>query len=295
MHCCEPMEESFNTQFMIRPAVLKQFLQTVETLGSTPAVLVKAIEMVQDPKTDMEMFSALLRNDSALAADIIRISNSPYYAPAEPHSNLMSAISQLGFGKIIHVINLSLARQVFARDLLSYGISSYEFWCDSIATALLMEALAKPCGLDPDDAYTLGILHAIGRVLINSAIEQNGLNLFWDCQQPVEHWEREAIGYDFAVAGAMLLAHWKFPAKICDVIRDQLQPLPADQLVSPVGVLQCSRRILGVTGLAFRNRAWPEPETDPLLNVLGFTPETMAQLVADCHEKFLHVRQTVDW
>lgn len=280
---------------MISPEVLKQYLQTIESLGSTPAVLVKAIEMAQDPNTDMETFSALLHNDSALAADIIRISNSPYYAPAEPHSNLMSAIGQLGFGEIIRVVNLSLARQLFARDLLSYGISAYDYWCTSIATALVMEALAKPSGLDPEDAYTLGILNAVGRVLINSAIEDKGFSIYWDCQQPIEDWEREAIGYDSAEAGAMLLTHWKFPATTCDIIRNQFKSQPPADLAVPIGALQCAKRILTVTGLAFERPLALDPQADPFLKTLGFTAESLAQLAADCQEKLQHVRQTVDW
>jgi HD-like signal output (HDOD) protein len=280
---------------MINPDVLKTYLREIEALGMAPSVLVKAIEMAQDPGTDMETFSNLLRNDGALAADIIRISNSPYYAPVEPHSNLMSAISQLGFGEIIHVVNLSLAKQLFARDLLSYGIAAHDYWCDSISTALIMEALAKPAGQDPEDAYTLGILHAIGRVLINSAIEDKGLSIFWNCQQPIEEWERESIGYDFAEAGAMLLAHWKFPPQTCEAIRDQLQPLGAEQLISPAGALQCSRRLLAAIGLAFQNPVLPEPDFDPFLKALAFTPESLSQLVAECQEKFQKVRHTVDW
>jgi HD-like signal output (HDOD) protein len=280
---------------LLPPEALKKYLKSIDALGMSPVVLVKAIEMAQDPSTDTETFSALLHNDGALTADIIRISNSPYYAPVMPHSNLMSAISQLGFGEIIHLINLSLANQLFAHDLLSYGVTAYDYWCDSIATALVMEALSKSTGQDPEDAYTLGILHAIGRVLINSAIKDKGYIIFWDEQRPIEEWERDAVGYDFAEAGAMLLEHWKFPSQTCEVIRNQLQPQPADQPVSVIGTLQCAQRLLAVTGLAFENQTWLDPETDPFLKELGFTHESMAQLVTDCRENFQRICKTVDW
>ena len=103
------------------------------------------------------------------------------------------------------MVNLSLARQLFARDLYSYGISAYYYWSDSIAAALLMEGLAKHLGLDAEDAYTLGILHAIGRILINRVVEEKGFSIYWDGRQPIEDWERGAVGVNFTEAGAMLL------------------------------------------------------------------------------------------
>ena len=107
-----------------------------------------------DPNTDIETLGALLRNDGPLVADIFRISNSPYYAPATFHSNLISALSFIGLREVIRVVKLSLARQLFARDLTSYGVTAYDYWSGSVAAALVLEALAKHSGLNPEDANT---------------------------------------------------------------------------------------------------------------------------------------------
>lgn len=180
-------------------------------MGATPAVLVKVAELAKDPDTDLGAIGELLRTDGSLAADIIRISNSPYYAPSEPHSNLTSAINQIGMGEVIRVVNLSMAQRLFARDLPGYGILAADYWSASIAAALVMEALAKQSGLNPEDAYTIGILHAVGRILINRAIDEKGFTLYWDGHQPIQEWERASVGFDYAEAGAMLFEHWRFP------------------------------------------------------------------------------------
>ena len=279
---------------MLNPDDFKKALQTIDALGATPAVLVKVIKLANDPNTDIETISDLLRNDGPLAANIIRISNSPYYAPETPHSNLNSSINQLGLSEVIRVVNLSLARQLFARDLMSYGVTAYDYWSTSVATALVMEALAKETGQPREDAYTLGILHAIGRVLINDVIDQKGFSIYWDNQQPIEEWERGAVGFDFAEAGSMLLEHWLFPSPICEIIRHQLVQEPAANAGSLLGTLQFTRRLLAQTGLDFAKPEWQIDPNDPFLVATGITPESISEMVTDCRKDFLDLLQTID-
>ena len=98
-------------EFVLKPDDFKRALQAIDALGATPAVLLKVAEAAKDPNVELRTMEALLRNDGPLAADIIRISNSPYYAPATFHSNLISAVNFIGLREVIRVVNLSLARQ----------------------------------------------------------------------------------------------------------------------------------------------------------------------------------------
>jgi len=278
---------------MLNPDKFKRAIQTIDALGVTPAVLVKVAELAKDPNTDLATISDLLRNDGPLVADIIRISNSPYYAPAELHSNLTSAVTQIGMREVIRVVHLSLSRQLFARDLPSYGITAYDYWSDSIATALVMEALAKLSGLNPEDAYTIGILHGIGRVLINRVVEEQGFTIYWDGHQPIDEWERNAVGFDSAEAGAMLLEHWLFPASTSDLIRGQFgAEIDAD--ASVLNALKFTRHLLTLSGVDFAKEGWQLADTDPLAQACGLTPVTAAQLVSACREDFQRILQSVD-
>ena len=272
----------------------KRAIQAIDALGATPAVLLKVTELAKDPNSDLATICALLRNDGPLAADIIRISNSPYYAPATFHSNLASAINFIGLREVIRVVNLSLSRQFFARDLASYGVSAADYWSASVAAALVMEALAKHTGPNSEDAYTLGILHAIGRVLINRVIEGQGFTIYWDSRQPIAEWERSAVGFDYAQAGAMLLEHWSFPTPTCDILRWQLDPEKAVQQVSLLGALQCTQRLLALTGLDFENKDWQFPETDPFVRASGLTAPLLSQFISACRDDFIRIRQSID-
>jgi len=274
---------------MLNPNDFKQVIQSIDALGATPAVLVKVTELAKNPNADLVAMGELLRNDGPLAADIIRISNSPYFAPATAHSNLTSAINYIGMREVFRVVNLSLSRRIFARDLPSYGIFASDYWSASIAAALVMEALAKQSGLNPEDAYTIGILHAIGRVLINHVIEERRFTIYWNGQEPIQEWERSSVGYDYAESGAMLLEHWHFPTPTCEVIRWQVDAGKAPEEISLLGSLQFTLRLLALTGLDFRNEDWQLPEADPFMRTSGLTSGVVRQSISACRKDFQRI------
>ncbi|MGA2247045.1 MAG: HDOD domain-containing protein [Verrucomicrobiota bacterium] len=279
---------------MLSPDDFKRSIKAVDTLGATPTVLVKVMELAKDPNADLDAIGALLRNDGLLAANIIRISNSPYYAPATVHGNLSAAINFIGVKEVIRVVSLSLAQQIFARNLPGYGISAADYWSGSVAAALLMEVLAGHTGLDREDAFTVGILHAIGRVFIDRVIAERRFSIYWDGQQPIQDWERSAVGFDFAEAGSMLLEHWRFPKTTCNTIRWQLHPGRVTEPMSLLGMLQFTRTVLALTGSNFENRSWRLPEADPFLQASELTQESLTRLIAQCQHAFQNVRASVD-
>ncbi len=272
----------------------KRSIQAINGLGATPAVLARAIALAANPDTDLDTLCALLRTDGPLTANIIRISNSPYYGPATFLGNLSAAVSFIGMREIIRVINLSLAEQLFARDLSRYGIPARDYWSASVSAALVMEALARQAGSNPDDAYTVGILHSIGRILINQVIEEKHQTACWDGRQPIQDWERDSVGYNYAEAGALLLQHWRFPEKICYVIRSQLGPEKAGTPVSMLGLLQFTRRLLAFTGSNFENEDWELPPADPLAEALGLASGPVKDLLSACRDEYHRILQTVD-
>jgi HD-like signal output (HDOD) protein len=279
---------------MLNPHDFKLSLWTIKGLEAMPAVLIKVWELAKDPNTDIDTIGNVLKNDGPLAAGVIRLSNSPYYASATFHSSLTSAIKHIGMRELVRMVNLSFAQQMFARDLPSYGISAADYWSDSVASALVMEALANHTGSNQEDAYTVGILHAIGRLLINRVIEEKGYTIYWDGQQPIQDWERSSVGFDFAEAGAMLLEHWRFPRTTCEPIRYQIDPHRLPAPLSMEGMLQFTARLLALTGSNFQNDAWRLAEPDPFVQAAEITPETFTALVSACRDEFQRVRESVD-
>ncbi len=206
----------------------EQFLEAIlkiERFSPAPRVLSKALKLLRDPNADLDDIVNLIRADAALAADIIRGSNSAFYGAGERVSSLDRALQKIGFREGIRLLNTAVAHLAAGRNLGSYGIAAEDFWAESLFQGLLVEALAaETSDVSPDDAHTAGLLRYIGRLAINQSIEDLGGGLFWDGDEPVEAWEMESVGFTQEHAGAILLKHWQFPDLTVQAIEFQRDP-----------------------------------------------------------------------
>ena len=196
---------------MVQKTDFQNALSRIDELYPAPQVMAKAVHMMKNPDLEASELVDLLKTDASLTADIVRLSNSAYYGFATECTNLSTAVSRVGFYEVLRLLNLSISKSVLAKDLDAYGITAYDYWCTCASTAILLESFAHITGEEPNDAYTIGVLHLIGRVLINQLLNDFGFSLFWDGEQDLSEWEIDAVGFTSAYAGSILLKRWNLP------------------------------------------------------------------------------------
>ncbi|MCB1122537.1 MAG: HDOD domain-containing protein, partial [Verrucomicrobiae bacterium] len=182
----------------------KEFSEAVDHIQEiypNIAVLSQLSALLKEPDTDLEDVARLIRSEAALTADIIKVSNSSYYGSSIPCSNIEDALARIGFNEVLKVVALILAKELTSNDLEKYGMSADDFWKESLTVSLLMEELAGKARLNRAEAATLGILHNVGRVVINNILETFRIDLFWDVSIPILEWERAVVGFDYGEAG----------------------------------------------------------------------------------------------
>lgn len=200
----------------------------IEKFSPTPRILGRATKLLADPNADLGEIADLIRADMALTSDIIRGANSTYYGGGERVSSLDRAIQKVGFRECVRLLNLSVARTMTANELSCYGISSEEYWAESLFNGLFLEFLAKRAGsIDTDTAHTAGLLRFIGRLAINRALIEVGGGIFWDGKASVPAWELEQIGFTHTQAASYLLRAWQFSDEIIRAIEWQDDPAQA--------------------------------------------------------------------
>lgn len=211
----------------------EQFLAAIlkiERFSPAPRVLSKALMLLRNPNAEIDDIVALIRTDPALAADIIRGSNSAFYGAGERVSSLDRALQKIGFREGIRLLNHAVAHIAAGRNLGSYGIAAEDFWAESLFQGLLLEELAREtAAVTPDEAHTAGLLRYIGRLAINQSVDDLGGGLFWDGTGPVDTWELDNVGVTQEQAGAVLLKHWQFPDETVQAVEWQRAPAQAPQ------------------------------------------------------------------
>jgi len=182
-----------------------------EDVPPFPAVALKALNLMAGKDTSLLELCNLIRPDVAFSTEVLRIANSPLVAFSKDITNVLQASMLLGFRRLRSVVIT-----VGLRAYLAQGFSPLleSCWRHSVACALIGERAAKACFADKDFAYTAGILHDIGRVVLAVSMpNEYALVVGRGVDQPRDLLpvERALCGIDHCEAGATLVRAWALP------------------------------------------------------------------------------------
>src|SRR4051812_43822670 len=124
-------------------------LSHAQTLPAAPQVLGGLCEVLQDVNTDLDQVSEEIRIDSALAARVIRLSNSVIFGGGAPVASIEEAVNRVGFAEIVRLVGVATVSGLVDRSLSAYGVPANTFRESLLMHALASEALAGPTELDP--------------------------------------------------------------------------------------------------------------------------------------------------
>lgn len=209
---------------------LQSIVDNEVQLPPTPQILPKLQAVLKNDACSVFDIVSIVKMDASLTAKVVQVSNSAFYGAAEPCKHLEEAVNRIGVDETYRVVSMSAASQVFGADLPVYGMGRGELLEQSLVAAVLMTevALRKPW-LDGESAYTVGLLHGLGKVIVNQHFVNQGLDDYDPATQGPLDYQREhaIIGFDSSQAGASVLANWKFPEDIYQPIAYQYNPLAA--------------------------------------------------------------------
>lgn len=269
----------------------RKALQKVEDLHGNMAVLARLGAMLREPNTGTEDVVRLLQTDGALCANIIRISNSTLYGFGTRSLNVHEALAKVGYNRVLSLVGAALSKRLFMNDLSAYGLSANDYWGYSYFCAVLLERQAFRLGADADDAYLLGLLHAIGRVVINELLIRTKIEVYWDRSIPSEEWEDILVGFRYDEAGAHVLRSWKFTAAVHERVGRQRQvvALAEDRLLL---LLDYARACAETNNYRLRD-PWRAPADHPWTRQPDFDAEQMAADVESAKQVCLHIGEAI--
>ena len=200
---------------------LRGLVGGIASLPAARGVYHRLQGLARRPNTTLRDVAAVIETDPALAAKMLHVANSAFFAPAVRVTSVERAIGHLGLDL---VRALTLSSQVFQTI---GGAAGHDSKCvDELQRhALLATQVGKPIvALRPElaeDAWAALLLHDIGELVLAVVVPEK-----WEAAHraardrgvPLATTERELIGYDHAVVGACLLQLWGIPAEVVEAI-----------------------------------------------------------------------------
>jgi HD-like signal output (HDOD) protein len=274
-------------------------------LPSSAKLIDALYKALQQPDVDMDHVVRLISMDTAISSRLLRMANSATYTRGEAVTSLDQALSWLGGFQAYRAACVTVSAKLCEQNLPVYGISADRLLANSIAMAVGMEVLTKQTALDPKTGYTIGLLHNLGRIVLQRLALQlevpAGSGDLADMQQ-VLHWERETFGCSHTEVGASVLKLWGMSALLCQVL-EQLHDL--ETIKDPVvrqwsSLLHVTATVVGCTefGLGVSSDAWSISDTIvvaarlPEFDLLQLSDEITVATKALCEQSGLVIHTT---
>jgi HD-like signal output (HDOD) protein len=218
---------------MTLPFVREILLHVAKTLPAAPQLLAKLGRLRLEPDADLSEATSILKVDAALTSRILRIANSSAYSSGSPYASLEQALARVGFVEIYRIAGIAAVAQMANLGLRTYGISGVQLRENSLLTALVMERLATGTSIDPQEAYSAGLLRSTGKVALDGLKRDSQYAGTYEASLggDLVDWEESRAGITNCAAGAFVLTEWRFPSAMVSAIGHHYLPAhcPADK------------------------------------------------------------------
>jgi putative nucleotidyltransferase with HDIG domain len=191
---------------------LDQVVNSVQDLPSLPAVVMELLSSIEQDDVDISVLAKKVSHDQALTAKTLRLANSSSSGLQVKVTTIQQAITFLGFQTTRNLITAAAVTGCFPSGRCP-GFNDKGFWRHSIAVAACARALARRMRFNQDYAFTAGLLHDIGRLVLVTADPQAYAAVLEWHQRNDGGWqdaERAVLGVDHVEAGVALAEHWNF-------------------------------------------------------------------------------------
>jgi len=214
-----------STANALRTILIDKLKKDELVLPTLPKIAMKVRDAVADPDSNLGDISALITQDAALSARLIRIANTTHYSRAVRVESLQAAVTRIGMRQIKNIVMALAMEQLFVSEnelISTYLAKTWQHSTDVAAFAMAVFSLYqksnKHTSLQVDTLSLAALLHNIGTLPILT--EADG---YPDVFASPEFLER-AISDLHCHIGVAIVKAWNFSSDLVESTRYYAKP-----------------------------------------------------------------------
>ncbi|MCP4571662.1 MAG: HDOD domain-containing protein [bacterium] len=241
-----------------------EILELVNDVPKLPAVVARIQNLLQDPGVEFVALAREIEMEPGMTGNVLQMANSAFFGRSREIHSIRQAVTVLGTHRILQMVVSQVAAPIVRDAEVGYGMSPAALWRHSICVALAAEKVAEASSLacEPDKAYTAGLLHDVGKIVLGTFVDLDDApvhDLVRREELSFETAERRLFGIDHAEISALVLERWQLPAEIVAAVGNHHQPARADESMNLIDIVHVADMLcmnaglgLGSDGLSYR-------------------------------------------
>ena len=257
--------------------------RTMEGIQPIPQVALKILRLINEEEHDIKELTEEIRQDQVICAKTLKFCNSAIFAGLKKIDSLDHALTFLGFQNLAKLVISTLMGNFYGRSDSGYSLCKGGLYHHAVGTAIISEKLANlTAKVKPGLAYTAGLLHDIGKVVLDQYIA-SAYPLFYrqlfEEETDFSAAEKTNLGIDHTQVGSDLALRWSLPDSLVDTIRHHHNPENAVRNVELTHIVYLADLLMSRfrTGLELERLSTETLSTK--LRTIGFSNEKFSDIV----------------
>ena len=276
--------------------VARDLINDTVELASLPSVVMRAMELLNNPHTSASDIGRIIAEDPALTTRLLKIVNSAFYGFPSRIDTISRAITIIGTLELTDLILGSSAIQVFNK-LPNQLVNMEKFWEHCLYAGVVSRILARYLRApNTERCFVMGLLHDIGSLVLyrqQPELSRRALEQAIAQSTPLHMAEREVFGFDHGEVGAELMHAWNLPESFIEIAAHHHQPSAAERYRLETATIHLSDVITGMahsTAGGTDQIAALEPGAWELT---GLSVEIMEPVIAEADAQFEEARAAI--
>lgn len=198
--------------------MIDKILKSLDHIPAFPITILKVSEMLRDDDYSVADMVGLIKYDQAMAANIMKMSNSAYFGSRQKIGTLRDAVVYLGKNNLIRIVQTAGVSRYFTQKGRGYVEKANELWEHSVAVAIMSQILSrKVLKCEDEKLYLAALLHDVGKMVMGEFVSESFetiARLVAEGGYSFLEAEEAVIGINHAELGGKIAERWNFPKEI---------------------------------------------------------------------------------
>lgn len=272
-----------NDEKKIRIPKVKEISRVIKDLEPIPQIALKILRMINEDLYEIDALTEEIRKDQVISARILQLCNSAIFSNRKKIENLEHAVVMLGQRLLLKFVISASLNNFFSQCGMGYSLCKGGIYHHAISTAIIAEKLAGLSGkISPSLAYTAGLLHDIGKVVLDQYIYADFPFFYRQLNEERKELievEKDMLGIDHTETGSELAHSWSLPESLIEAVAYHHKPENTVQNTELVHIVYLADLLTSRFNTSLELERLNTESLASRLKTIGFSIDRFADLV----------------
>jgi putative nucleotidyltransferase with HDIG domain len=275
--------DKLKTKINFKIPKAKEISRTIKDLKPIPQVALKILRMINEDLYEIDALTEEIRKDQVISARTLQLCNSAIFSNRKKIETLEHAVVMLGQRLLQKFVISASLNNFFSQCGMGYSLCKGGIYHHAISTATIAEQLAGLTGkISPSLAYTAGLLHDIGKVVLDQYIYADFPFFYRQLNEEGKNLvevEKNLLGIDHTEAGSELAHSWSLPESLTEIITYHHKPENAVQNTELVHIIYLADLLMSRFNTSLELERLNTEALVSRLKTIGFSIDRFAEIV----------------